>query len=494
MKVQADSVFEFEKQPALLLSAFRLMVINKTFLREFYPILKPEHWGEMELRWICAKCVEYWEHYQKAPKIQSLRMLLDADKQDEEAKKLILRIINKLDEFVLTEEAQQVVEDNFENFIRYRATLHAIREAQEFMEGEDWDAAVQVVQDSQTLRRYNDEWLTLPDDADKFFDFFDPAELALATVPIGLPPLDAKLQGGGRKGEIGIIVAPLGYGKSQFLVHIGSEAIRRGFNVVHFSFENSAEETLARYMYNLLHINSEKLIKYNVSTPEYQAAKADMVRYGSQLKIKRLTGSTTTCIDLSSLLSRLEDVDYKPSVVIVDYGDLMAAGRRSSHQSKKYEELQTVFEELRDLAVKHNVVLWTASQANREGMKGKRVLTHHIADALGKAFIADIVISMSKEQKDKEGRSADAPTTEDPEEDEDAPDNGIRILHLLKLRRWGSDNWHVKAKTRYAQARLICEDWSEVNDEDIAVPAYEYGRSKRKAVDDDDDAPEAGSD
>ncbi len=484
MKVKSDSIYEFEKQPRVLLAAFRLLCVSKTFLRDFYPLLNPAHWGEMELKWITAKCMEHFGKYQTSPKIATLRMRLDADTQaDEEQKKLIARVLEKLDDFEVDEVTRKYIEDNFEGFITYRATLCAVHEAQELIADGDFDQAVQVVRDSQLIRRYRDDWLTLPDDADRFFEFFDPAALAASTVPIGLGPLDRKIGGGGRRKELNVIVAPLGYGKSQFLVHIGSEAIRRGFNVAHFSFENSAEETHGRYMYNLLSINSDVLQSYDLQTPMYQERKEDMKAMGGQLKIMRLIGSQTTCIDLSAYLSRLEDEDWKPSVCIVDYGDLMSAARRSSHQSKKYEELQTVFEELRDLATEHNVVLWTAAQANREGLKGKRVLTHHIADALGKAFVADIIIAMSKEQKDKEGREI---TAEEPGSDEETPDNGVRILHILKLRRGGSDNWWAKARTKYAQAKLVCEDWEDyaTSDDDIEVEASDHwGKSRRKDTD-----------
>lgn len=483
MKVQADSIYEYEKSPTLILAAFRLLCVNSKFLREYYPLLNPAWWGEMELKWITAQAIDHYEKYQTAPKIPSLRMRLEADKQaDAEQKKLIVRVLDKLDDFELDDVTRKYVEDTFENFITYRATLHAVHEAQELIEDGDLDQAVQVVRDSQMIRRYSDDWLNLPDDADRFFEFFDPEALKQSTVPIGIAPLDRKIEGGARRKELNVIVAPLGYGKSQMLVHIGSEAIRRGFNVVHFSFENGKEETLARYMYNLLSINSEILKSYKVLTPAYRERLEEMKTFGGKLKIMRLVGSNTTAVDLSGYLSRLEDADWKPTVVIVDYGDLMAAARRSSHQSKKYEELQTVFEELRDLAETHNVVLWTAAQANREGLKGKRVLTHHIADALGKAFTADVIISMSKEQKEHEGHEIG----NDEDGTEDETDNGIRILHLLKLRRGGSDNWWVKAKTRYAQAKLVCDDWED-DTTDIEVEASNHWKSRRK----DDDAPEA---
>lgn len=495
MNVKSDSIYEFNKSPLLLLAAFQLLCERTRFLREFYPLLNPAHWGEMELRWIAARCMEYYEKYQKAPQLGTMRIMLEADRQtDDETKKLILRILNKLDEVDVEDATRLYLVDHFEDYIRYRATLYAVHEAQALIKDGDLEQAVQVIIDSQQVRKYNDNWLSLPADADKFFDFFGPAALQYRTVPIDIPPLDRKMSGGARRGELGVIVAPLGYGKSQMLVHIGAAAVRRGLKVVHFTMENSEEETLARYMYNLLSIDSDVLQSYDLANERYQSRLEEMKEWNGQVKILRLAGSVTTAVDLSGYLHRLEEQDtpWRADVVIVDYGDLMTASRLSSHQSKKYEELQTVFEELRELAAAHEVVLWTASQANREGIKSRRhVRLEHIADALGKAFTADIIISMSKDVKAQEGRQI-TDTGEDSEDDTDnTSDNGIRILHLLKMRRGGSDNWFARAKTRYAQAKLVAEDWEEDADDNDEMKATAFIRWGAKARRKADDAPKA---
>jgi len=481
VRVNSESIYEYERSPRLLLAAFRLLCIRGSFLSEYYAMLDPAHWKEMELKWIVAECVSHFSARKAAPQFQTLRMRLEADTNlDDEGAKRILRILDKLDTFELDDETCAYVLATFEGFITYRATLYAIHAAQEFVQDGDLDAAVQVVRESQNVRRYNDTWLTLPDDAPRFFEWFDPEALALATVPIGIDPLDKKLGGGGRKGELGIIVAPLGFGKSQFLVHIGATAFRKGLNVVHFTFENSEEETLARYDYNLLDTDSDVLLQFKPDEERFLQVFKRMQEYGGRLKIKKLQGSSTTAVDLSQYLTRLAETEFVADVVIVDYGDLMAAARRSSHQSKKYEELQTVFEELREVASEHNCVLWTASQANRDGLKGKRVLTEHIADALGKAFTADIIISMSKDKKERDGHDATIAVDQLSE----PPDNGVRILHLLKLRRGGSDNWWVSARAHFSQAKLVVLDWEEPNDDDIVIqPSTIWGSgSQRKAA------------
>src|SRR5690606_36827581 len=70
-------------------------------------------------------------------------------------------------------------------------------------------------------------------------DFFDDIESRYIEenrffIPTGIPQLDAReiMNGGLGKGEIGVMVAPTGVGKSHFLVQIGANALRRGKNVL----------------------------------------------------------------------------------------------------------------------------------------------------------------------------------------------------------------------------------------------------------------------
>ena len=54
---------------------------------------------------------------------------------------------------------------------------------------------------------------------------------------------------------------------------------------------------------------------------------------------------------------------FVPSLIIIDYADIMRSSRR--FDSLRHE-LKLIYEELRNLAMDLNVPIWTASQANRD--------------------------------------------------------------------------------------------------------------------------------
>ena len=99
-------------------------------------------------------------------------------------------------------------------------------------------------------------------------DFFEDIEARFvksnrAVCPTGMPRLDAHdiLRGGLGKGEIGVITANTGVGKSHWLVAMGANAMKAGKNVVHYTFELSEEAVGIRYDSNLCHIPSNEVIE-----------------------------------------------------------------------------------------------------------------------------------------------------------------------------------------------------------------------------------------
>ena len=84
-----------------------------------------------------------------------------------------------------------------------------------------------------------------------------------STCPTGIKHLDQKdvLNGGLGRGEIGVVVANTGVGKSHYLVSMGAEALRRGKNVVHYTFELTETAVGIRYDSNLCRIPSSNVIQ-----------------------------------------------------------------------------------------------------------------------------------------------------------------------------------------------------------------------------------------
>jgi len=201
------------------------------------------------------------------------------------------------------------------------------------------------------------------------------------------------LRGGLGKGEIGVVTANTGVGKSHWLTCVGANAMRHGKNVIHYTFELSEEAVGLRYDSNLCNIPSNEVCdRKDEVTSSYEDCEL------GRLIIKEYPTGTASVITIRNHLDKLLLKNFKPSVIIVDYADIMRSTR--SYDSLRHE-LKLVYEELRNLAMELNVPVWTASQANRDSANSDIVGLENMSEAYGKAMVADVVISLSRKPAEK---------------------------------------------------------------------------------------------
>jgi KaiC/GvpD/RAD55 family RecA-like ATPase len=64
---------------------------------------------------------------------------------------------------------------------------------------------------------------------------------------MGWAEIDEICKGGLGSGELGVVIAPTGAGKSMVLVHLGTEAIKAGKTVIHYTLELADSVVASRY-------------------------------------------------------------------------------------------------------------------------------------------------------------------------------------------------------------------------------------------------------
>ena len=231
-------------------------------------------------------------------------------------------------------------------------------------------------------------------------DFFEDIEARFVKVsrrvcPTGIPEIDKKdvLNGGLGRGEIGVITANTGVGKSHFLVAMGANALRAGKNVVHYTFELTETAVGLRYDSNLCNVPSNEVQDNKDSV----LSKYDKMELG-RLIIKEYPTGTATVQTIRNHIEKLKLKSFMPSLIVIDYADIMRSSK--SYDSLRHE-LKLIYEELRNLAMEMNIPIWTASQANRDSAKSDVVGLENMSEAYGKAMVADVVLSLSRKPMEK---------------------------------------------------------------------------------------------
>jgi len=233
---------------------------------------------------------------------------------------------------------------------------------------------------------------------DYILDFEKRFELkARNPVTTGWKEIDNIIHGGLGKGELGVVVAPTGAGKSMALVHLGAQAIKQGRNVIHYTLElqdtvigNRYDACITGFGLNALHGLKDEI---------YEKIK-DM---SGGLIIKEYPTKSASTQTLRAHLEKLRKREVPIDMIIMDYGDLL---RPVAAQKEKRNELESIYEELRGIAQEYECPLWTASQTNRSGLNAEVITMESISEAFNKCFVADFICSISRTIDDKVSNTA----------------------------------------------------------------------------------------
>jgi hypothetical protein len=121
------------------------------------------------------------------------------------------------------------------------------------------------------------------------------------------------------------------------------------------------------------------------------------------LRIIYMPPRRTRIVDISAMLTRMEATGFQAAMVVVDYADRLAPPLK---RRDKWDELVDIYMDLRALAERHNVALWTASQTSKEGFRQKTSDLDNMAGAFQKAGEADVVLTYNQTKEEMAANQA----------------------------------------------------------------------------------------
>ena len=209
-------------------------------------------------------------------------------------------------------------------------------------------------------------------------------------VRTGWTHIDNVLEGGLAPGELGIILAAPNRGKSMSLVSIGYGAASIGSkkNVIHFTHEMSKEVLAKRYAARMVF----RFPKRNEDLYQYDEDFTEAARKLMPGQVRIIGGAETMSVsEMKSHVSRLVTEGFNPGLIIDDYPDLLVPDIR--YKERRFE-LSSIYLELRAIGAEFNVPIWGASQANRASLSKEVITIKDIAEDIGKAAIADVIVAL----------------------------------------------------------------------------------------------------
>ena len=369
------------------------LLSDKQWAVQMVEIMRPDFFELRYLEYLCEKYFAYFSEYRCFP-TQLLLISIIKDALNEEGDVLlrdqIVSYLVRMKENPNPNDLAYVKEKSLD-FCKRQAFKEALEESVNLISTGEFESVITLMKNAVSIG--------LPNTVGH--DFFEDMEARFQKInrcvcPTGIYELDSKdiLNGGLGRGEIGVVTANTGVGKSHWLVAMGANAMRCGKNVLHYTFELTEQAVGLRYDANLCSISASNVIDEKEVVRGFYEKNDELGR----LIIKEYPTGSASVVTIKNHIEKLSLRNFKPSVIIVDYADIMRSTR--SYDSLRHE-LKLIYEELRNLAMELNIPVWTASQANRDSANSDIVGLENMSEAYGKAMVADFVVSLSRKATEK---------------------------------------------------------------------------------------------
>ena len=323
------------------------LLTDREFFEKSFETLKDDYFTGDAHKTVWTEVRKLFNKYNTPPTYETLKVEISS-LPDNQLKADTIEVLLDIETKVNRQEIEYAKDKSLE-FCKNQSMKQAILASVDLLKEGKYEEIQSVIEQSLKIN-------TEQDLGQNYFDSFESRRKVHTrnTIPTGFPLLDEEdiLDGGLGSGELGVVMAPTGGGKSFFLVNLGYGALAAGKNVIHYSMELS--ET---------HVGN---------------------RYDS-----RITGINTIKFHVGRLLSN----GFDPDLIIIDYGDLMKS--RRGYEQKRFE-LESVFEDLRAMSMELKLPIWTATQSNRDGFNDEIITIDKVGEAINKAHVVDFFGTFSQ--------------------------------------------------------------------------------------------------
>jgi len=189
-----------------------------------------------------------------------------------------------------------------------------------------------------------------------------------------------------------------------FMTHLASSVLLQNKNVLYITLEMAEERIAERIDANLLNVGMSDLEELPYQMYETKINKLQSKTTGA-LIIKEYPTAAASVSHFKNLISELAlKKSFKPDILFVDYLNICASARfKAGANVNSYTYIKAIAEELRGLAVEHDIPVFSATQTTRGGFISSDVGLEDTSESFGLPATADFMFALisSEELEEK---------------------------------------------------------------------------------------------
>jgi replicative DNA helicase len=382
----------------------RNLLYNEEYYRKVVPFLKADYFNEYHERIIFEEIADFSSKYDKVPtqEVISINLQSRNDLTEDTFQSSLSTLKSLGDEWVDFNWLLDATEKWCQDRAIYLALMLSIKVADGGDKKLSKDAIPGILQEALAVSFDEHIGHDYIEQAADRYEFYHRTE---EKIPFDLEKFNFITKGGLPNKTLNIALAGTGVGKSLFMCHMASAALTQGRNVLYITCEMAEEKIAERIDANLLNVN----VKDIVELPEvlFSSKVQEIARKTrGKLIIKEYPTASAHVGHFKALLSDLSlKKSFKPDIIFVDYLNICSSARYKGAIVNSYTYVKAIAEELRGLAVEHNVPIVSATQTTRSGYGNSDPDLTDTSESFGLPATADFMFALiSTEELEQQGR------------------------------------------------------------------------------------------
>ena len=373
------------------------IIVDKDFSHSILDVIENNYFENKYFKIIVQMVKEYYIKYDHTPSFDTLEQITKSELQQEIASKIVMDTIKKIKDAPI--DGVGFVQEKALKFCKQQELQKVMGKAQKIIDGgefESYDTLEEMVKTALQVGAKDTTMLDVFSNLDQVLedDYRHP-------IPMGIPGIDRLLKGGLAKGEIGVILAPTGVGKSTVLTKMANHAFNLGFNVLQIFFEDNPKVIQRKHftLWTKIHPDdlSEKKDEVMKKVMEIEESMPN------KLIMKKLPSDTMTMLQIKNQIRKMVSDGIKVDMIVLDYIDCIVPDKNLGDEWKSEGSVMRAFEAM---CHEMNIVGWTATQGNRSSISSEVVTTDQMGGSIKKAQVGHVIISVAKTLQQKEMKLA----------------------------------------------------------------------------------------
>ena len=386
-------------------TALKHLIHTETYARKALPFLKEEYFTDRLEKLIFREINNFYDKFNAPPTNETLAIELNARKDinDTEFQNITSTIAAFKKEDINVEWLIQTTE----KFCKDRAIHNAIMDGIQILDGKDKTHTPEYLPEllSNALSVSFDEKIGhdyIPESTERY-DFYHKKE---ERVEFDLDFMNRITRGGVPTKTLNIALAGTGVGKTLFMAHLAAANLLQGKNVLYITLEMAEERIAERIDSNLLNVAMSDLPELPKIMYQDKIKSLEEKTKG-KLIIKEYPTASAHAGHFKVLINELAiKKSFKPDVIYIDYLNLCISSRLKAGSSvNSYTIVKSIAEELRGLAVEHDLPIFSATQTTRTGFGSTDIGLEDTSESFGLPATADFMFAIiSTEELEKKNQ------------------------------------------------------------------------------------------